>query len=64
MIIFNYFENKVQFGNLVFFDFNIIFNLSHASNHSQNFTNFTLNQPTFTSNPLKVNNTKFTLYST
>ena len=38
MIIFNY--------NLVivfFFDFNIIFNLSHPSNHSQILTSFTLN---------------------
>jgi len=49
---------------LFFFDFNIIFSLSHPSNHSQTLTNFTLNQPTFTFNPLKVNNTNFPLYST
>ena len=61
IIIFNYFENKVQFGNLVFFYLNIIFNLSHPSNHSQTLTNYNLNQPTFTFNPLKVNNTNFTL---
>ena len=61
MIIFNYFYNKIHFGNLVFFDLNIIFNLSHPSKHSQNLTNFTLNPPTFTFNPHKVNNTNFTL---
>jgi len=50
---------------IVFFvDFNIFFNLSYPSNHSQTLTNFTLNKPTFTFNPLKVNNTNFTLYST
>jgi len=47
-----------------FFDFSIIFNLSHPSNHSQTLKNFTLNQPTFTFNPLKVNNTNFRIYST
>jgi len=46
---------------LFFFDLNIIFNLSNQSNHSQTLTNFTLNQPTFTFNPLKVKNTNFTL---
>jgi len=49
---------------VLFFDFNIIFNLSHPSNHSQTLTNLTLNQPTFTFNPLKLNNTNFALYST
>jgi len=39
---------------LFFYNLNIIFNLSHSSNHSQTSTNFTLN-------PLKVNNTNFTL---
>jgi len=34
MIIFNYFLNKGQFGNLVFLDLIIIFNLSHPTNHS------------------------------
>ena len=38
---------------LFFLDFNIILNLSHPSNHSQTLTNFTLNPPTFTLNPLK-----------
>ena len=60
MIIFNYFENKVQFDNLFFYDLNIIFNLSHPSNHSQRSTNFTLNPLTFTVNPLKVNKISFT----
>jgi len=46
---------------LFFFDLNIIFNLSHPSNHSQTLTNYNFNQPTFTFNPLKVNNTNFTL---
>jgi len=40
---------------LFFYDLNIIFNLSHPSNHSQTSTNFTLNSLTFTINPLKVN---------
>jgi len=51
----------VQFGNLVFDDLSIIFNLSHSSNHSQISANFTLNPITFTVNPLKVNNISFTL---
>jgi len=34
MIIFNYFSNKGQFGNLVFPLFKYNFNLSHPSNHS------------------------------
>jgi len=38
---------------LFFLDLNIIFNLSHPSNHSQTLTNFTPNPPTFTFNPLK-----------
>jgi len=46
---------------LFFFDLNIIFNLSHPSNHSQTLTNYNLNQPTSIFNPLKVNNTNFTL---
>jgi len=61
MIIFNYFYNKVQFGNLVFEDLNIIFNLTHPSNHSQRSTNFTLNPLTFTLNPLRVKKISFTL---
>jgi len=35
---------------LFFLDLNIIFNLSHPSNHSQTSTNFTLNQITYTFN--------------
>ena len=35
MIIFNHFLNKGHSGNLVFLDLNIVFNLSHPSNHSQ-----------------------------
>ena len=46
---------------LFFLDLNISFNLSHPSNHSQTLTNFTLNPPTFTLNPLEINNTNFTL---
>jgi len=42
---------------LFFLDLNIIFNLSHPSNHSQTSTNITLNSLTFTFNPLKVNKT-------
>jgi len=42
---------------LFFLDLNIIFNLSHLSNHSQTLTNFTLNPPSFTVNRLKVHNT-------
>jgi len=61
MIIFNYFENKVQFDNLFFYDLNIIFNLSHPSNHSQTSTNFTLTPLTFTVNPIKVKKISFTL---
>jgi len=34
MIIFNFFYNKGQFGNLIFLDLNIIFNLLHPTNHS------------------------------
>jgi len=61
MIIFNYFQNKVQFGNLVFYDLNIIYNLSHPSHHSQTSTNFTLNPLTFTVSLLKVKKISFTL---
>jgi len=61
MINFNHLSNKGQFSNL---DFNIIFILSHPSNHSQTSTKFTLNSLTFIFNPLKVNKTRFTLYST
>jgi len=39
---------------LFFLDLNIIYNLSYPSNHSQNLTNFTLNPPSLTFNPLKV----------
>jgi len=46
---------------LFFFDLIIIFNLSHALNDSQTLRNFTVNQPNFTFNPLKVNHTNFTL---
>jgi len=46
---------------LFFVDLNIIFNLSHPSNHSQTLTNFTLKPPSFTFNLFKVNNTTFTL---
>jgi len=46
---------------LFFLDLNILFNLSHPLNHSQTLTNVTPNSPTFTFNPLKVNNTNFTL---
>jgi len=38
-----------------------MFNLSHPSNYSQTLTNITLNPPTFTFNPLKVNYTNLTL---
>jgi len=44
-----------------FLDLNIIFNLSHPSNHSQTLTNFTLNPPSYTFNLLKGNNTNFKL---
>jgi len=64
MIIFTYFQIKYNLVILFFFAFNIILNLSHPSNYSQTLTNFTLNEPTFTFNPLNVNNTNFTLYST
>jgi len=64
MIIFNYFYNKRKFGNLIFLDLNIIFNLLHPTNHSKTLRNITLNPPTFTFNPLKVNNTNFWLYFT
>ena len=46
---------------LFLLDLNIMFNLSHPSNHSQTLTNFTLNPPTFTLNPFEINNTNFTL---
>jgi len=46
---------------LFFLDLNIIFNLSHQSNHSQTPTTFTQNPLTFTFNPFKVNKTSFTL---
>jgi len=36
---------------LFLFDLNIIFNLSHPSNHSRTLTNYNLNQPTFNFNP-------------
>jgi len=49
---------------LFFLYLNIVFNLSHASNHSQTSTNFTLNPLTFTFNPLQANKTSFTLWST
>jgi len=49
---------------LFFLDLNIIFNLSHPSNHTQTSTNFTLNQITFTFNPLKVIKKSFTFLST
>jgi len=58
IIIFKIKDNLVI---MFFFDLNIIFNLSHPSNHLQTLTNFTLNPPTFTFNPLKLNNTNFTL---
>jgi len=54
MIISNHIYNKGQIGNLVFLDLNIISNLSDPSNHSQTLTNFTLNPPSLTFNPLKV----------
>jgi len=57
------FKIKYNLVILFFFDLNIIFNLSHPSNHSQTLTNFNLNQPTFTFHPLKVNNTNFAVYS-
>jgi len=46
---------------LFFLDLNIIFNLSHPANHSESLTNPTINPLTLTFNPLKVNNTNFTL---
>ena len=61
MIIFNHFKIKDNLVILFFLDLNIIFNLSHPSNHSQILTNITLNPPSFTFNPLKVNNTTFKL---
>jgi len=57
------FKLKYNLVILFFFDLNIIFNLSHRSNHSQTLTKYTLNPPIFTFNPLKVNNTNFTLES-
>jgi len=51
----------VQFGNLAFYDLNIIFNVLHPSNHSQTSTNFTLNSLICTSNQLKVKKISFTL---
>jgi len=58
LIIFKIKENLVI---LFFLYLNIVFNLSHVSNHSQTSTNFTLNLLTFTFNPLKVNKISFTL---
>jgi len=55
------FKIKDNLVILFFLDLNIIFNLSHPSNHSQTSTKCTLNRLTFTFNPLKVNNTSFTL---
>jgi len=56
------FKIKYNLVILFFFDLNIFFNLSHSSNDSQTLTNFTLNPPSFTFiNPLKENNTNFTL---
>jgi len=43
MIIFNHFKIKDNLVILFFLDLNIIFNLSHSSNHSQTLTNITLN---------------------
>jgi len=55
---------KIKYNLITFFyDLNIILHLSHPSNHSKILKNFTLNPPTFTFNPLKVNNTNFTLLS-
>jgi len=48
---------------LFFLYLNIIFNLSHPLNHSQTLTKCTLNPPSYTLNPLKVNITNFTLWS-
>jgi len=56
MIFLITFRIKENLVILFFLDLNIIFNLSHLSNHSQTLTNFTLNQPTFNLNPLKVSN--------
>jgi len=39
---------------LLVLDLNIIFNLLHPSNHFQTLTNFTLDPPSFTVNPLEV----------
>ena len=39
---------------LLVLDLNIIFNLLHLSNHFQTLTNFTLDPPSFTVNPLEV----------
>jgi len=61
MIIFIIFKIKYNLVILFFFDLHIIFNISHSSNHSQTLTNFTLNPPTFTFNPLKLKNTNFRL---
>jgi len=58
IIIFKIKDNLVI---MFFLDLNIIFNLSYLSNYSQTLTNFTLNPPTFSFNPLKVNNKNFTL---
>ena len=55
------FKIKDNLVVLFFLDLNIIFNLSHPSNHSQTLTNFTLNPPIFIFNSLQMNNIKFTL---
>jgi len=61
MIILIIFKIKDNLIILFVLDLNINFNLSDPSNHTQTSTNFTLNPPTFTFNPLKVNNTNITL---
>jgi len=61
MIILIIFKIKDNLVILFFLDLNIIFNLSHPSNHTQTSTNFTINPPTLTFNPLKVNNTNYRL---
>jgi len=60
MIIFNHFKIKDNLVILFFLDLNIIFNLSHPSNHSQISIKFTLNPLNFSFNLLKVNKTSFT----
>jgi len=60
VIILIIFKIKHNLVILFFLYLNIVFNLSHPSNHSQTSTNFTLNPLTFTFNPLKVNKTSFT----